>query len=279
MNDKEYNIFLKGKLYYDTEEYDKALEIFENLYDNLTTESNVVSFFYAKTLVKTHKNFLLAEHLLKSLITFSKRKNAIFELGKLEKERGNYLESRRYFYGLLNTSSRYYVLYELLLIDLKIDNINEAYKFLNELLSMEKDETRKYRLKNIEIYLKNKLGILEEKDLNNSYYAKQVVNYDDTLALDHIEYFYKQFDIESNYSINEIFNIVKSNLNENTFIKSSDVDKYLIVFDRPIFKCNNEDIYALEVSLVINTDNILTITPRNNYIIDKSKEKVKVKSK
>lgn len=275
----EYNIYLKGKLYFDNGKYDKALEIFEKLYDN-NTKDNVITFFYAKSLIKTRKNFLLAEHLLKSIINNNKRNNILFELGKLEKEKGNFYEARRYFYGLLKTSNKYYATYELLLLDIKLNNYEEAYELLQKLLEIEKDNKKTYGLKNIEFYLKQKLNILDSKDLSTgSYYCRQLLEYNKETAISHIEYYYKSLDIDSPVEVKDLFYLVENYLTEETFIKATDIDRYLILFETPIFTIKGKDIYALEVSTIINTKNILTIKPKINYTLtnDRNKNKTRIR--
>lgn len=271
---KEYALLERARLYKEIGEYEQAKELYESLIDSKYRD---MALYELGTLYYELKNYSLAEFYYTEILEHKglNKNYALVGLGKIEKEKNNYDKSEEYFLKVIKSGSenKNFAYYELIILYIKEERYLDAYKLFDEMIECNKYSKEKIaysQIQNIIFYLKFKLNLLtkEEKENTSFYFKKQVVNYDEFEAIDHIS---KHLEETDNKILHSLFNqnidilnlyYVCSNLitNINPSL-STFVDIYTISFDNPIGTIMNEVTNTVQVVTIINTKNIIAIYP------------------
>lgn len=252
---------------------------------------------------------------------FYGNKYSLYELGKIEKERGNKEKAKEYF-KRLSINNDCFAIYELGLLAKEEDNIKEALQYFEEssdkgcvlaitdlfksiLYCVSKEEfelANKYLqdnydkfkiininsiyIYNIRFYVKFKLGLLTQKDIedsNSTYFTKNLLNYNEKEVIDHIKSHYEEKDngkyhskFDDSINIDELYQNVKELINNMDPISSNLSDKYIIDYDYTVGKVNNIETNRLYIATYPHTKNIIIINPvLPDFIYDKNHIKLK----
>lgn len=255
-------LFYLGEFYYKKFYYDESLTYF--------------NLFIEKT-----SNVTLNEALEKKL------NFVILHVERIHMHKNNFIDAEINFKKLLNTKISPAAFKELTFIKIREESYEEAYNYYLKLIN-KKSVKLNQNLERINIYLKYKLGLLNEEDIIiSNYFYSQLTNYDCNYALSHIkgkhncEPMYENSKYNNNISISDLYDCVKLIINnENpTFYDISDV--YLIEFNYIVGNANGKDTNIVEVTTLPNTKNILSMYPTGkNFPISikayKEKEKPKI---
>ena len=154
MDNKDYQKFLLAKEHIKNGNISIGMNMLATLYLK-NKNDKILSFEYARQLIKSKKNVEFGKDLLKNLLTTQSRTYAILELGKIEKEEGNLEKAREYFEQLLTTKSRTYAILELGKIEKENENVKKAREYFEQLLT---SQNREYAIL--------ELGKIEKEDGN-----------------------------------------------------------------------------------------------------------------
>lgn len=126
--------FNRAKNFMNQGNYGVALKILEKLY-NFSDHDLIISFDYAKCLIKSNSNYILGEKILKDLSKTSNNKFALFELGKYYLDISKYEQAKKCFSKILHIYKQDdYALLELGRVEAKMGNYITARKYFENLL-------------------------------------------------------------------------------------------------------------------------------------------------
>ena len=214
---------------------------------------------------------------------------AILELATTKCLMKNYSEAKKLFETLLSTSFKDSALTGIINANIREEKYEDAYINYNR-IDNERIKGKKEML-NTKFYLKYKLGLLTDINSSSRYYFKQVLDYDENRALNHIKtHMYKNVKKErhslylENINIKKLYNDVKVKLDEESIREITLNDKYIIEFDYSIGSIGSVETNKVAIVTLPNTKNIITMYPvlsfdeYNNYcyslnrIIDNNEE-------
>jgi len=258
------------------------LIILERLHE-LEPEDRIIKFELTKLLVKKETTVKRGKKYFEELLKTPNRNYALLELGKLEVSEGNIEKARTYFEELLNTPSRNYALLELLFLSIKQTNYLEAYTWL-EIIVEERDVSI-VSIKDISFYLKYKMNWLTEKEKKEatSYFQKQLMDYDEEKAIEHIQLHLDENNqkklhsvFDDSINLQEVFDLAKVKITYINPNRTTFIDKYKLKLDQTIGQYKEKDTDCIEVITFPNEKNILTMYSIHSFVLD---EKVVEKGK
>lgn len=200
---------------------------------------------------------------------------------------------------LLESLDEERVFKKLIALYIKLNDEEKLFEFYNKYYSEENKVNLKYLNSNyylVQMYLKNKFDESYIPNLNElGYFERQLISYDEELAINHIKQNHYLNDIGKSMFSEEIdidflFKQVKEYIKENidkSSLKGPTVDSYLFYYPSCGIKKEGGNSNYFEVCTFTNTDNILTMYPNNYlknkdicYLKEKEEEKtfIKVKS-
>jgi len=175
-NPGEYSITIDyARMLIKVQKYSEAEKV---LLDSFASYGNtLIALEYAKL------KYLLGEidfaiKCLKSLLNSDKALDAMYELGRLELDRGNYKEAREYLEKVYSVKNNFYILSQLGKLEYLVGNYFKARKYQKAALELAKSGYAKFELAKTEFKLKNYveakklfLELAEEQPDNNTHKA------------------------------------------------------------------------------------------------------------
>lgn len=193
---------------------------------------------------ESEKNYNLG----KSYIFDNKFKEAIIVLNKALKNANECLTTK--------------IFYQLVIAYFKIGDYANTLRYIN--LINEANDMIKYDLNRIKFYINYHIGLETSPEF---YTAKQIVNYDENLALNHILRRHENDFNTKMYNIEELFYEIQDYLIDSNKYNYIGFDMYKITMENIGSKNNSQ---VLSVICLPNTKNILTMYPDLNpeFILD-----------
>lgn len=202
---------------------------------------------------------------------FNKSKNiAMLELGILEMNDNNFAKAREILTTLSEENNlilnRTYAIKNLIYLDIREEKYQEAYITLAEIKDEEgliKDKD----IKDINFYLKYKLKILTQEDLENlDYFKTQLLNYNIFCTVNYINNANESNDAKLNKDINlnELLPYLEQQISNMKPTSYSLLDKYIVDTNFNVCTICGESSSRLEVLTIPNTKNIISISPKKD---------------
>lgn len=249
------------------------------LEDLLDTKKRKDAMFILGQLEKINGNITLAQYYFKTLIGSKYNDNALIELGLIEKYLGNLETSKKYFEKISIKKDiepenlyQFQSLLQRIFIEIKLENFKKAYLLFQQLLEF--TELKKFKASDINqlnLYLKYKLNILTANDqekIQNSYFLKQLIQYDETRAIEHIQLHLEENNQKKEHTrffqtvdISNLYQIIVQKIKDLEPYNFSLCDKYLIDCEEIIGEVNNCKTNNVKVITFPNTKNIVTMYP------------------
>lgn len=263
-----YNQYTKAQRLMDSKEYDEAIDILENLY-LMSPQNYYIEFMLAKCYSRRRVKMDTARKLLLKLVEMNPNDPGyLYELAYNELLTLEYDKSKEHFTKVLSLSNfQMQTAFEkLLYIDMQLECYQEAYDLL-KYINFE-EVGKKSRL---ELFLKYKLGILTEEDKENTknkYFLKQMLNYSENAAIEHIGlHKTKKTDWEteaiflSNINIKKLYREVKQKIRNAEFINGIDCKHTTVTLDYNVGVWNG--VYTKDVTVLVFPDSkkIITMFP------------------
>ena len=273
--------------------YDKAIQLLENISKNLKEESKYQGTILLELAKANRRNGDIDKASEYINILKEKKLNIddnwiMLEKSKIEQARNNINVAIEILNNLLNTSIHEIVLGELIKLYINYERYDLAYKYNCELLNIKNPRSR-FNVTNIDIFLKYKLGITSEFNYENVYYLKQVFLYSKEDAINHISQhldeneekigqsiYCKDIDVEKlyDYALEKIKNLQP--------LQESMNDRYIIRCNRIVgMTMDKQPTDTIKIIVVPNTKDIITMYPiaainnkieiENNYTSSKQK--------
>lgn len=268
MNDKIIERFKESKEAIDNNQYQKALSILKSIYKYNPTDI-YTSFSLANLLLRMGK-IDDAKIIIEQIINSKYNKaSGLYLMGKLKLNESKFDEAFSIFSQLLNTKFKVKAILYLTYIYIKKEKYSEAYELcIKENIFSDPVKNRG----EIKFLLENYLGIESDSEIKNSYFCKQVKNYDEKYAIYHIkkhlekntnkknhDIFYNDVDIE------KLYYYAKEKIEKINPLVTAFSDRYDIDCKKPIANINHKDTSYVSVITIFNTKNILTIYPTVSY--------------
>ncbi|MBE6160478.1 MAG: tetratricopeptide repeat protein [Lactobacillales bacterium] len=309
---KNYNEFLKAKELIKEEKINEAESILKRLI-KFEPEDVFIKFELARLFVKNDKTKEQGKKMLLELINTDNDNYAIIELAKVEEQDGNY-ETSKYYLSKLDNNV--YQLLELGRVEFKQKNFIKAREYFEKVYNMECKESiyavddlmflnlveKRYEdayemfhivkekkaydsreLRKVEIFLKHKLGLLKVGEYPNTYFCRQLFNYEEEKTIEHIklhldENEYKAEHTTYNKAINIelLFRDIKLLIEDMEPYKCGLSDKYIIDYDYIVGEVDGVETNKIEVATFSNSKDIITMFPIiSEELVIESKPKVK----
>ena len=280
MNDKDYELLMKAK-------QKKNIKLLKEVYDS--NDDCLTKFEYGKFLVnngnrKEGKKILLdlaqnenywlaklelgkleisdmntkmARYYLESLLNTYLENSAFLELSKLEYKIGNTEKSKGYLETLIGTELEVYAYILLIILEIKKHDYKKAVKTVNEALSNGYNYSDQ-----IIVFLSKKLNIFFDieyrKYYTSSYTIKQILSYDESLALSLIIGRHGGCDFNRKINIKKLYVDIQKQLikqNKLNFFHFNDI--YVVPFEN----IGNQNEKYLEIVTLPNSNEIITMFP------------------
>ena len=163
-------------------------------------------------------------------------------------------------------------LYNLVSIDIHKGNYDKAYELFTS-VNMEKiSKSDIANYVDLKLMLEKLLNIHTVYQDGYSYRQKQIINYDEKLALKHIQNGHSYDEFKKNESIfskdidiEKLFNEVKDKLNDDSLVRINVFDKYKIYYEN-IGSFNNRALNYLAVITIPYSNEIITMYPTNETL-------------
>ncbi|MBP3461241.1 MAG: tetratricopeptide repeat protein [Bacilli bacterium] len=310
---KNYNEFLKAKELIKEEKIKEAEAILKRLI-KFEPKNSHIKFELARLFVKNEKTKEQGKKMLVELIDTDNDHYALIELAKIEEQDENY-ETSKYYLSQLEEDNIYKLL-ELGRVEYRQKNFMKAREYFEKVYNMECKESiyavddlmflnlveKRYEdayemfhivkekkvydsreLRKVEIFLKHKLGLLKENEYPNTYFCRQLFNYEEKKAIEHIklhldENEYKAEHTTYNKSINIelLFRDIRLLIEDMEPYKCGLADKYIIDYDYIVGEVDGVETNKIEVTTFSNSKDIITMFPIiSEELVIESKPKVK----
>lgn len=194
------------------------------------------------------------------------KNNSIYMLALILMYKNNSIdEAENLFLKLINTDYEYKAILRVIYINIKKEEYKKAYSYFS---FYNLSDNNKKDMYNLEFFLKYKLGMLSKRQKKNpGYFCKQLLNYNEDEAVNHIcinkEYIKDNKHIEYNESLDThlLYKYLKEKINnmDPTYYKLNDV--YVVKCDYIIANINGKSIDKMVVITYPNTKNIITMHP------------------
>ena len=282
-----------AKLETKTCNHDKALELLETLEKEIKRESkyhHIVLLELAK--INRRKGDIdKAEEYLKILEeneTHVEREWIMLEHSKIEEINNNIAKAIVILNQLLNTRIHEIALGQLIKIYISYEKYDLAYKYNNELIKI-KNPRANFNPKQIDTFLKYKLGIENDNVIENLYFAKQLYSYSREEAIEQISQHLDENEekiVHSIYSkdinISELYDYALEQIQDLDPLEESLNDKYIIRCNKIVgITIDKQPTDTIKVIVIPNTKRIITMYPipalnnkleiENNYTSPKQK--------
>ena len=241
----------------------KAREYFEELLNN--TQDKTYAMLELGRLEASEGNNSKAREYFEELLNTQNRTYAMLELGRLEASEGNNSKARKYFEKLLNAQNRTYAIIEIIFLDIKNENYLDAYNRFNS----NSFNFSVIEYEHLKKYLEYKLSKLDlTKCSSNDYFTSQLINYEESLALDHIKKHLdennqkiKHTTFNENIDLKELFNYARIQIKELSPVKCTYVFKYILDCEQEISFINGTPTRYMGIIAFPHTNNIITMYP------------------
>lgn len=311
---KNYNEFLKAKELIKEEKINEAEAILKRLI-KFEPKNLVIKFELARLLVKNEKTKEQGKKMLIELLDTKNDQYAIIELARLEEKEENYATAK-YYLNKLNDDNNVYTLLlngriefkqknfikareyfekvynmdceesiyasdDLMLLNIVEEKYDDAYKFINDVKSKTKFDSKE--LRKVEFFLKHKLGLLKDSDIPYTYFCRQLVNYDIEKTIEHIKLHLDENEYkEEHTTYNKAINIELMVKDIRLLIEDMEpyrvglTDKYIIDYDYIVGEVDGVVTNKIQVATFSNSKDIITMFPIvSEELVVESKPKVK----
>lgn len=260
-NKDDYAMLELGKIEFVLGNYEDAKKQFDKILE--FRNDPITTFQLAKTeylLGNTSKARMYYKSLSKTILDPSLRPYALLELGRLEACEGNLEEARKIFNYLGEDDKDEYAYRSLAIMEFKAGNYLEALKIIN-------NELKKKRLVDDKLILalSKELNVFFDKDYSDIslvYRNKQILNYDEERAIEHIIDRHFNGINKSNFNKDldpyQLFMEAKSMLARENKLKSLSFNDIYIIPYSNIGEYGEE---YLKVVTLPNSKNIITMYP------------------
>lgn len=255
-------------------DYDKAVEILENLISTIGEDHKYYNLvlFHLTTANRRRGTLDKAQECLEKLKSAqTNRFNdewILLEQSKIEQANNNIDAALEILYKIINTSVHDIVLEELVKLYINYERYDLAYKYNNEILKRQKTCSR-FNIANIDAFLKHKLGIELDEESKNIYFVKQLYSYSKEEAIKHISQHLDENEEKLTHSvycedinIEQLYNYALEKINELEPIEEGINDKYIIRCNRIVgLTIDNHKTDTVKIVVIPNTKDIITIYP------------------
>jgi len=268
--------FKKAKDLIDEKYFLEAIKILKKIQKN-NGDSHIVRFELARAWATSGISIERAEKYFEKLIKDNTRISdaSKVELGRINLCKKDYDSARENFaVAVSNRKTRVYSLSELAYLAIRENNFEELEKIYREVLSYDEDYWVKSVKNKIEAYIDYNLGRISGTEYydRDYYFGKQLVDYDEDLAFDHIKrHLCKSEGSEEvavcleDVNVDELYSTSKTRITSINPLAVSAVDRYVVDFNRPIGRVKNEVVDCVEVVTLPNTYNVISMHPTYNY--------------
>lgn len=212
----------------------------------------------------------------------------MLEYSNIEEANNNFVSAITILNKLLNTRIHEIALAQLVTIYINHGCYDLAYRYNNELLKV-KNPRSHFNPKQIDIFLKYKLGLEIDIEKEDTYYIKQLYSYSREEAIRHISQHLDEDEkkiLHSVYSedinIEELYEYTSAQIQNLEPIEGSINDKYIIKCDKIVgITIDKQPTDTIKVIVIPNTKDIITMYPiptinnkleiENNYTSSKQK--------
>lgn len=267
---------------YDLENYEKAIEILKTIKED-------TGFYYYeanKKIAHCYIKLKMFEEAEEQIHLLDKEDNRYiieqsFLYGRLYQIKGDYISALSYYQNVSIDSNILYLdsLHHRICILIKLQKYEDAYKLIDELEKNDNNNRYTERINSMKIFLNRELNL--GLNLKVKRYTDMLINYyNKDLVLEHIEKHKYEDDnnvrhtiFSDDIDINELYNHVINNINEDNFYYSDFMDVYIIPY-KSVGIDNGEIINFVKAVTLPNSKDIITIFPFNKL---PSIKKAKVK--
>lgn len=274
------------------DETDLAISELRKLHNRYPNDS-VVLYELGTTLLRQGTNINEALFIL-NLATNSTNKDAIInDIGIYYLNHGEFDKAKEKFLQLIkgNELSRCYGYSGLIRTYIHTEEFDEAltcFDILNKVRGYIDYSFQVSHYYNLKFYLLYKNGLLTENSHVDTYFRRQVINYDKDLAIEHIKEHLKEKEEINNdpereklihsvfnkdVDIEEIYDYCRHYIQDKTPDNYGFIDYYRCELNESIgITYNSKEATSIEIVTVPNTKDILSIYPVNNKHINKISE-------